>query len=313
MYLIRVLAHPTFLRFYWLNHGIDVTFLNSPSINATRLGMSAAFRMSTGRSDKDIGRLPISIDMILGLQRSWVAPITIQQLAVYTAMVLGYTTLARVSEYLPPPIRTRPDKPAPKFHAILTEAIVFTARDSVTSRPFLVPAYGAALPPWSSITGCIITFPSAKNDKRGKGHRYNFTRQSVEVPVRLYDITSDLWTYVVAARPVRGKPFFFLPTAMWTLRPAYLTAELKSLASLFGLDPSRTRPHSIRIGGASALAAAGLPDYVIKEMGGWKSLAFLLYIRATAQTFSTAQEALSNSLLFSAEVIKATHPSVQIA
>ena len=248
MYLIRVLAHPTFLRFYWLNHGIDVTFLNSPSINATRLGMSAAFRMSTGRSDKDIGRLPISIDMILGLQRSWVAPITIQQLAVYTAMVLGYTTLARVSEYLPPPIRTRPDKPAPKFHAILTEAIVFTARDSVTSRPFLVPAYGAALPPWSSITGCIITFPSAKNDKRGKGHRYNFTRQSVEVPVRLYDITSDLWTYVVAARPVRGKPFFFLPTAMWTLRPAYLTAELKSLASLFGLDPSRTRPHSIRIG-----------------------------------------------------------------
>ena len=87
------------------------------------------------------------------------------------------------------------------------------------------------------------------------------------------------------------------------------------MASLFGLDPSRTRPHFIRYGGASALAAAGgLPaDYVIKEMGGWKSLAFLLYIRATAQTFSTAQEALSNSLLFSAEVIKATHPSVQIA
>lgn len=37
--------------------------------------------------------------------------------------------------------------------------------------------------------------------------------------------------------------------------------------------------HSFRIGGASALAQAGVPDYVIQSMGRWKSNCFLIYLR----------------------------------
>ena len=42
-----------------------------------------------------------------------------------------------------------------------------------------------------------------------------------------------------------------------------------------GLDPDRYRTHSLRIGGASMMAAADRPDYEIQKQGRWKSLAFL--------------------------------------
>jgi hypothetical protein len=46
------------------------------------------------------------------------------------------------------------------------------------------------------------------------------------------------------------------------------------MAIYFSLDPTRISSHSLRIGGASALAAAGVPDYIILDMGRWKSLVF---------------------------------------
>ena len=37
---------------------------------------------------------------------------------------------------------------------------------------------------------------------------------------------------------------------------------------MYGLDETRVSSHSLRIGGATALAAAGLHEYEIKQMGG---------------------------------------------
>jgi hypothetical protein len=57
-----------------------------------------------------------------------------------------------------------------------------------------------------------------------------------------------------------------------------LVLEL-SAKELYGADNSKLfRSHSLRHGGASAYAAAGVPLHVIKEFGRWKSEAYMVYI-----------------------------------
>ncbi len=63
--------------------------------------MKIAYRIETGITVKDTVRMPVSMDMIQGhhaaAQRG---EYTVIDLAVYTAQVLAFTTLSRVSEYL---------------------------------------------------------------------------------------------------------------------------------------------------------------------------------------------------------------------
>jgi hypothetical protein len=65
------------------------------------------------------------------------------------------------------------------------------------------------------------------------------------------------------------------------------------MAVMYGLDPSRVSSHSLRIGGATAIAAAGMSEYEIKQMGEWKSDVFLDYARNTTQLFEQARCALA--------------------
>jgi len=59
--------------------------------------------------------------------------------------------------------------------------------------------------------------------------------------------------------------------------------EVKTLMSNLGLDPARFGAHSLRIGGATAAAAAGVPPSVIRVMGRWNSDIFEIYTRLTQQ------------------------------
>ena len=45
-------------------------------------------------------------------------------------------------------------------------------------------------------------------------------------------------------------------------------------------DPSHFGTHSLRIGGATALFAAGADETVIRTMGRWSSDCYRLYVRA---------------------------------
>jgi hypothetical protein len=83
--------------------------------------------------------------------------------------------------------------------------------------------------------------------------------------------------------------------------------RLRGVAIKHGLDPDRVHSHSVRIGGASLLAAAGVPDYVIMAMGGWASAVYLQYIRPSLQLYAAAQAALANATFLSASSIRAVH------
>ena len=53
-----------------------------------------------------------------------------------------------------------------------------------------------------------------------------------------------------------------------------------------GIDPSLYASHSFRSGGATAAAAEGVPEYLIKLQGRWASCVFLRYVRKDKRTLA---------------------------
>jgi hypothetical protein len=56
-------------------------------------------------------------------------------------------------------------------------------------------------------------------------------------------------------------------------------ALLSGAISSVGRDPHAYTSHSLRIGGACAAAAAGIPEFLIQQLGRWRSLCFKVYLR----------------------------------
>jgi hypothetical protein len=61
-------------------------------------------------------------------------------------------------------------------------------------------------------------------------------------------------------------------------------AWIKSLMASLGEDPTEFGNHSMRIGGATALFAAGADPLVIRTMGRWSSDCYRIYVRACFNT-----------------------------
>ena len=68
------------------------------------------------------------------------------------------------------------------------------------------------------------------------------------------------------ARP-RGRDTFLSYRIQWGLAYDEYNQAFKLTAQRMDFDPARFSTHAARIGGASALAAAGLPDWQIKKLG----------------------------------------------
>ncbi len=66
--------------------------------------------------------------------------------------------------------------------------------------------------------------------------------------------------------------------------------KLQSLSGVFAL-------HSFRIGGATALEAAGLPDHVIQAAGRWNSDAFKLYCRTSVSARARWSSLMASAVL----------------
>ena len=79
------------------------------------------------------------------------------------------------------------------------------------------------------------------------------------------------------------------------------------MAAKHGLDPDRVHSHLVRIGGATVLAAAQVPDHVIMAMGGWASTVYLQYVRSSLQLYVPAQAVLANAGYITAQSIRAMH------
>ena len=97
-----------------------------------------------------------------------------------------------------------------------------------------------------------------------------------------FGVVDDLYVWCCVTRPPSDDaPLFSWSTG--TKWPSVMKANLalKETGLSLGLPDSHVSSHSLRIGGAFALAAAGSSDRVIMILGRWKSLVFLNYARSS--------------------------------
>jgi hypothetical protein len=291
--------HPKTIRVYlagvkfWLKSiGQDISFFSDPAVTAVKRGMSAHFRVSEPAADKRT--LPITVDFItqafefLDLE-------TPMGRCLATAFVLAFTCLLRRSEYV-------------GKYGLLGSDVAFEVL--VGSKVRVVSAASHDLQRFKidDIQGVIINNRRAKNDVNSEGFRFHFKKCTSSSS---FDVTTFMFLWAKEAE-LKPNDLFLSYRGQWSLTYKRVQVAIRKVADLLSLDSSRFSSHSFRIGGASVLAAAGVPDYIILKIGRWKSLAFLDYIRQASSFFSVALSALSDPSLFTLDHLKLINSGVKL-
>lgn len=95
----------------------------------------------------------------------------------------------------------------------------------------------------------------------------------------------------LARRPPREGPLFIDHQGN-PLTKASFTRRLRETLTRAGIDPSRYKGHSFRIGAATTAAACGISDSLIKTLGRWRSEAYQAYIRIPASDLASISTVL---------------------
>ena len=157
------------------------------------------------------------------------------------------------------------------------------------------------------------TIKDSKNDEDGMGHKFTYEKLP-PCSSCLLCIVSEMFRCASALRPLPDSAFFAwrgdTNEPAWKLGEHTINKLLKDGAALFGFPTEKFSSHSLRIGGASALAAAGAPSWVIQLTGRWKSIAFLQYIRLASTAFQRSIEMQTDGTTFTAKHIQQWNPGL---
>lgn len=96
----------------------------------------------------------------------------------------------------------------------------------------------------------------------------------------------------LVARGQREGPLFMFADGTYLTRQRLVDALRQALGRA-GIDPKKYSGHSFRIGAATT---AGMEDSVIKNLGRWRSLAYLEYIRISREQLANYSRILSSSV-----------------
>ena len=110
----------------------------------------------------------------------------------------------------------------------------------------------------SAVRNVTITVHSAKNDWKGEGHRMFFSINDPEITSYGFDLVLVMFAWSQESRP-RNDDSFLVYKGTEIITYAEVSAVIKEVATEFGFDSSHFHMHSLRVGAASTLAAAGKP------------------------------------------------------
>lgn len=138
-----------------------------------------------------------------------------------------------------------------------------------------------------------INFRGGKNDQAGVGVSRSLATSTVSwcCPVRA------VWYLVKHHHSVSHNPDELLCKVQTDkyLQVRDVNQRIKEAASITGQDPHRYSTHSLRIGGATALFAAGIDSMTIKLFGRWRSSAYERYTRIHDRVTMTMASQMVNS------------------
>jgi hypothetical protein len=241
-------------------------------------GISLLCRQRVAQSERS--HLPFTLDMIHRYRDNY-GNRDIRRHGIHTAMMVAYVLLLRIPEYAP----------SKSNHHFRTQDVGFVTTGGI------IPSYRCRGIDWEEITGVVFTVRSAKNDIEGEGHRMAFSKK-----VSGRDcICAITWAWARRARSQEHEVFFSSTEAGWIISPTHMSEALQAVAAAMNLPRHRYSPHSLRYGGASALAASGAPTYVIQTVGRWKSLAFLQYIKLSRVILDKVHLAITADDVLTAE------------
>jgi len=290
------------VRFMLNRSNIDTSFMETNThIKSTKTGMWIAYRCTHPEADEKTQ--PFTLDLIM---LAWSRYLDVKNKAedyvMLIAMLTAYVCLLRKSEYLD---ETTTD------HHLLAESVWFEVEHPVGSgRLMQVPSMDCHKFDRRGMRDVTLDVRSAKNDEGGAGHRFTCTRVDLATSTRPFDLAQELWDFACEARPVRGLAFLTWQ-GKFRLTYAKFNAKIKQVAQGAGFDPRGYHTHSLRVAGASALAARGVPDHVIQTMGRWKSLAFLTYIRLSTTAYNEAVDKLCDLRSLTIEDVRKMMPSMK--
>ena len=124
-----------------------------------------------------------------------------------------------------------------------------------------------------------------------------------------FDLVLVMFAWAQKARPRNDDAFLSYDRGKEIIGYKEVTTVIRGVAQEFGFDPVHYHMHSLRVGGASTLAAAGKPSHYIQKMGRWKSLAFLQYIHWAVSGMADALQTLSNPGVFTSVHLKRINPA----
>ena len=195
----------------------------------------------------------------------------IKREAIMFALVLGIYFLLRKSEYL----STSKDNKGRKW-----KHVRFMDR-------------GGKVIPWAFVgrtqaVEMVLNVDTSKTDQFGRGRLVR--HKVVEGPNCIVKKTVD---WLVKCRDEFGageEDYIFQIGTRVLVRANDMAAAMKCTMDFLGLDGSKVTAHSLRYGGATMLAAAGLPHYVIAYFGGWTadSKSLLAYMQLGAEAIANA-------------------------
>ena len=133
-----------------------------------------------------------------------------------------------------------------------------------------------------------ITLRRSKTDREGNGLAVTIARTNSE-----FCPFASMSSYLGSRTAVSADEPLFVTGTNVPMSKAWFAARFRLLCIWCGLDAKRYTPHSLRIGGTTAMAKFVSPT-TLKSMGRWSSSAFERYVRPSAADSISAQLRLSS-------------------
>lgn len=234
-------------------------FLNDKAINRTRRGCKPRGRQAfVERTTVD--RQPVTWDMVEWVREEYSNEST-EGLMSYIGIALAFNFMWRASEYI--------GRSSSGGDAI--DSVHALKRSDVTcydkSGKVIPPAIIRKLTNLSLVDMITFVIKSSKSDQTGKGRFLSLTReggfqnQLVNDVVRFLRSSATEDNHFFMSRCKRGRNL--------KLTRKVLTDVLKAAAEAKGLSGACFALHSLRIGGATQMAASSSDPGMIDRVGGW--------------------------------------------
>jgi len=248
------------LRSRWVDNLSDVKIFEDPSVRRARKASRGGSQRDGHKEKERKRRMPVTMDLIeREREDDWVGTRDTTRNMVYIGIVVAFNFMFRISEYV---VDNKSEK-----HALRAEDVLFQR--------------GNGLPPlWAWTVGgmqkeeIVSVLFVVRSSKTNEG-RYLYLGRHSDVESRT---VNDVIEWAQISEVQRGDPFL----SRWetgknnqrlrkSLTREMINTTLKGLARKMGLDGVEFAfsSHSLRIGGATSIMAAGESRTSVKRAGGW--------------------------------------------